>query len=90
MFQDGIEYPDQLAACCDDGLLAFERILLPDREGFIHLTELGIVLEHGKHDLKQDLPQPFSSALADGGPASMLAGTVFFQFQSGQLLDLLR
>lgn len=44
MFQDGIEYPDQLAACCDDGLLDFERILLPDREVLIHLTELLILL----------------------------------------------
>ena len=90
MLQDGIEYPDQLAACCDDGLLAFERILLPGRKVFIHLTELGIVLDHGQHDLKQDLPQPFSSALADRGPALVFTGAVFFQFQPGQLLDLLR
>ena len=90
MFQDGIKYPNQLAACCDDGLLAFEWVLLPGREVFIHLTELGIVPNHGQHDLKQNLPQPFSAAFADGGSASMLTGAVLFQFQSGQFLDLLR
>ena len=73
MFQDGIEYPYQLAACCDDGLLALERVLLPGREVFIHLMELSIVLNHGQHDLKQDLPQPFPPALADGGSASVLS-----------------
>lgn len=61
--EDGIEHPNQLAARCDDGLIALKRILPPGREVFIHITELGVALNHGQHDLKQNLPQLFSARL---------------------------
>lgn len=89
MLQDGIEYPYQFAACCDDGLLALERILLSGGEILIYLAKLGIVLNHGQHDLEQNLSQPFPSSFADGASAAMLAGAVFLDLQPGQLLDLL-
>ena len=45
--ENSIKYPNQLTACCDDGLLALERILFPGSEVLIHFPELGIVLNHG-------------------------------------------
>lgn len=61
--EDGIEHPNQLAGRCDDGLIALKRILPPGREVFIHITELGVALNLGQHDLKQNLPQLFSARL---------------------------
>ena len=88
--ENGVEYPDQLAACCNNGLFACQRILLPCSEILIDLTELCIDSHHGQYDLKQNLPQPLSSSLADGASAMVFAGTVLFELQPGQLLDLLR
>lgn len=88
--KDRIEDTDQLAAYRYHGLLALERILLPGRVVVVHLLKLRIAPYQWQDRLEQDIPQIPPSAFADGGLSLMLARAVFLEFQSGQLLDLLR